>query len=160
MKNPDLYFVGCSSHMAHNAACKGEDSFSGAFGFDVEDLVVDLYYWFDKCTKCKNELNVFCVFYDTIYKQVLKHVSTHWFSCGKTISRTLEIYQPLKSFFFVKLRKAAKGKRLTVTKQNSSAESLYCLQLLGCFALQTPCSHSETSKTLDSTAKLCDKVRQ
>jgi hypothetical protein len=21
VKNPDLYFVGCSSHMAHNAAC-------------------------------------------------------------------------------------------------------------------------------------------
>jgi hypothetical protein len=28
--------------MAHNAARKGGDSFSGAFGFDVEDLVVDL----------------------------------------------------------------------------------------------------------------------
>jgi hypothetical protein len=40
VKNPDLYFVGCSSHMAHNAACKGEDSFSGASRFDVEDLVV------------------------------------------------------------------------------------------------------------------------
>ena len=36
VKNPDLYFVGCSSHMAHNAACKGEDSFSGASRCDVE----------------------------------------------------------------------------------------------------------------------------
>ena len=52
MKNPDVYFVGCPCHIAHNAARKGEDNFSGAFGFDVEDLVVDLYYWFDKCTKC------------------------------------------------------------------------------------------------------------
>ena len=46
VKNPDLYFVGCSSHMTHNAACKGEDSFSGASRFDVEDLVVNpLLVW-------------------------------------------------------------------------------------------------------------------
>ena len=30
VKNPDMYFVGCSYHMAHNEARKGEDSFSGA----------------------------------------------------------------------------------------------------------------------------------
>ena len=36
VKNPDVFFVGCSNHMAHNAACKGEDSFSGASRFDVE----------------------------------------------------------------------------------------------------------------------------
>jgi hypothetical protein len=28
VKNLDVYFVGCSYHMAHNAACKGETSFS------------------------------------------------------------------------------------------------------------------------------------
>ena len=39
VKNPAVYFVGCPCHMANNAARKGEDSFSGAFGFDV-----------DKCT--------------------------------------------------------------------------------------------------------------
>jgi len=42
VKNPDVYFVGCSYHMAHNAARKGEDRFSGASRFDVEDLVVNL----------------------------------------------------------------------------------------------------------------------
>jgi hypothetical protein len=53
--------------MAHNAARKGWDSFSGASvssGFNVQDLVVDifLYYWFDKGIKRKNQLNEFCVF--------------------------------------------------------------------------------------------------
>ena len=38
VKNPDVYFVGCSCHLAH----KGGDSFSVVSGFDVEDLVVDL----------------------------------------------------------------------------------------------------------------------
>jgi hypothetical protein len=44
VKNPDVYFVGCSCHMVHNAARKRGDSFSGSSGFDVENLVVDLYY--------------------------------------------------------------------------------------------------------------------
>jgi hypothetical protein len=45
--------------MAYYAARKGEDSFSVASvssGFDVDDLVVDLYYWFNKGTKRINEL--------------------------------------------------------------------------------------------------------
>ena len=42
VKNLDVYFVGCSYHMTHNVACKGETSFSGASRFDVEELVVNL----------------------------------------------------------------------------------------------------------------------
>jgi hypothetical protein len=42
VKNLDVYFVGCSCHMAHNAARKGGDNFSGASRFNVEDLVVNL----------------------------------------------------------------------------------------------------------------------
>jgi hypothetical protein len=75
--------------MTHNSAHKGEDIFSGASvssGFDVDDLVVDLYY-------------EFCVFCDTTYKQVLKNVSTRWLSLEKAVSRTLEMNQPLKVFF-------------------------------------------------------------
>ena len=55
--------------MAHNVAGTGGGSFSGASvssGFNVEDLSVhvDIYYWFDKGIKRKNELK-FCVFCDT-----------------------------------------------------------------------------------------------
>jgi hypothetical protein len=62
--------------MTHNATRK-EHSFSGASPFDVEDLVVDLIYWFHKITKCKKEPNEFCIFGDTTLKQVLNIVSTH-----------------------------------------------------------------------------------
>ena len=65
--------------MAHNAAHKGASSFAAISKFDVEDLVVDIFYWFDKSTKRKNELNEFCVFCDSKYRQVLKYVSTRWF---------------------------------------------------------------------------------
>ena len=61
-----------------------------------------MYYWFDKSTKRKNELSEFCAFCDTayLYKQVLKHVSMHWLSLEKAVSHTLEMYQPLKSYFY------------------------------------------------------------
>ena len=48
MKNPYVHFVGCPCHMAHNAARKGWDSFSGvsvSSGFNVEDLFVDLDFY-------------------------------------------------------------------------------------------------------------------
>ena len=54
---PDVYFVGCSCHMAHNAVSKGWDSFSGAsasFGFIVEDLVEDLDFYITCFTKVQS----------------------------------------------------------------------------------------------------------
>ena len=80
MKNPDVYFA--IWHIMQHVKDEIGDRFSGASvgsGFNVEDLVVDhrfLYYWFDKGTKRKNELKEFCIFYDTMYLMVLKHVST------------------------------------------------------------------------------------
>ena len=53
--NPAIYFNGCPCHI-HNATQKAAESFSQCCGFDVEDFVIDLYYWFDKSTKCKNGL--------------------------------------------------------------------------------------------------------
>jgi hypothetical protein len=77
VKNPDVYFVGCPFHMAYryNAARKGWGSFSGASassGFNVTCWEFScrskfLYYWFDKGTKRKNELNKFCVFCDKVF---------------------------------------------------------------------------------------------
>ena len=37
-----FFFLVVSYVLTHNAACKGENSFSGASRFDVEDLVVNL----------------------------------------------------------------------------------------------------------------------
>ncbi len=58
-QNPSIYFVGCPGHIVHNTASKAAEGFQAETGFDVEDLLVDLYYWFDKSTKRKNELRDF-----------------------------------------------------------------------------------------------------
>ena len=63
-QNPSTYFIGCPCHMIHNTATKAAESFESKTGFDVEDMLVDLCYWFDKSTKRKNELSDYCEFCD------------------------------------------------------------------------------------------------
>ena len=97
--NPSVYFVGCPCHMVHNTASKAADAFEGETGFDVEDMLVDLYYWFDKSTKRKNELFSFCEFCDIQYREIVKHISVHWLSLECAVERTLRQYAALKSYF-------------------------------------------------------------
>ena len=47
------------SHILHNTARKASEMFLDGMNFDAEELVIDLYYWFDKS---KNELQSFCTF--------------------------------------------------------------------------------------------------
>ena len=74
------YFNGCPCHIIHNAAKKAAESFALCSGFDVEEFVIDLYYWFDHSTKRKNGLQSYCTFCDQEYRSILKHVSTRWLS--------------------------------------------------------------------------------
>ena len=70
-RNPAAFFNGCPCHIIHNAAQRAGEAFSVACGFDIEELVVDLYYWFDKSTKRKNELRSYCMFCDQITEPLL-----------------------------------------------------------------------------------------
>ena len=67
--------------------------------FNVEEMVVDLYYWFDKSTKRKASLAGYCSFCDTSYREIVKHVNTRWLSLGRAIERVLQQYEALKSYF-------------------------------------------------------------
>ena len=55
--------------------------------FDVEDMMVELYYHFDKSTKRKAELVEYCSFCNIEFRKVLKHVSTRWLSLDLAIAR-------------------------------------------------------------------------
>ena len=70
-----------------------------ASGFSVEDLVIDIYYWFDKSTKRKSCLSEYCNFCDINYRDVVKHVSTRWLSLERAIGRVLQQYDALRSYF-------------------------------------------------------------
>ena len=79
-QNSDIYFNGCPCHIIHNAAKKAGESFTEISGFAVEEFAIDLYYWFDKSTKRKNQLHSYCTFCGQQYQAVIKHASTHWLS--------------------------------------------------------------------------------
>ena len=79
-KSPLIYMMGCSCHILHNTACKAGEIFSNIIGFDVQDLMVDLYYYFDKSPKRKQELKEFAEYCDQPYRKIIKHVSTRWLS--------------------------------------------------------------------------------
>ena len=67
--------------------------------FNVEDLVVDTYFWFDKSTKRKASLAEFCQFCDIEYRQIVKHVSTRWLCLENAVSRVVRQFDGLKSYF-------------------------------------------------------------
>ena len=61
--------------------------------------MVDTFYYFDKSTKRKNGLAEYCLFCDTEMQSILKHVSTRWLSLEMAISRVLQQYSALRSYF-------------------------------------------------------------
>ena len=74
--NPNVYLMGCPCHIAHNTASGAADALRNETGFNVEELVVDMFYWFDKSTKQKSSLEEYCCFCDVQYRKIIKHVST------------------------------------------------------------------------------------
>lgn len=70
-------------------------------GFNVEDLVIDLFYCFEKNTKRKASLGEYCTFCDIDYRQIIKHVNTKWLSWERAVGRLLQQYDALtcKSYF-------------------------------------------------------------
>ena len=75
-RNSAVYFNGFPCYIIHNVAQKGADQFSVASGFDMEEFVVNLFYWFNKSTKRKNLMQEYCQFCNHSYRAIVKHVST------------------------------------------------------------------------------------
>lgn len=74
-RNAACYFMGCPCHLIHSVASCAPDALQQVSGFDVEDLCVDVFYWFDKSTKRKGVLKEFCAFCDSTYHEVVRYVS-------------------------------------------------------------------------------------
>ena len=111
-QNPAVYFNGCPCHIIHNAAQKAGESFTGVSGFDVEEFVIDLFYWFDKSTKRKNGLQSYCTFCNQDYRSIVKHVSTRWLSLEVAVQRSLKQLASLTSYFKSENESQARFRRL------------------------------------------------
>ena len=111
-RNSAIYFNGCPCHVLHNTAQKASTAFGGCCGFDVEEFAIDLYYWFDKSTKRKNDLHSYSEFCDLEYRSVIKHVSTRWLTLELAIERSLKQYPGLRSYFLSEDEPQARFNRL------------------------------------------------
>lgn len=98
-KNPEIFISGCPCHLAHIAASHANDAFSEILGLNVENLCIDLYYWFDKSSKRKGKLKEYFDFCDQEYMGVLKHISVRWLSLQQCMERILKKLPSLKSYF-------------------------------------------------------------
>ena len=110
--SPSVFVNGCACHIIHNTAIKAASAFETVTGFNVEDICIDIYYWFDKSTKRKQALKEFCEFCDLTYVEMVKHVSTRWLSLEKAVSRILQKYEGLKSYFLSNEERHARFIRL------------------------------------------------
>lgn len=165
-QNPSVYFIGCPCHMVHNTATKSANAFEAETRFDAEDLLVDLYYWFDKSTKRKNTLAEFCTFCDMQYKTIVKHVSTRWLSLELAIQCTLQQYQALKSYFLSEDESQARFQRLRQHFDNPITEVylMFYQAVLPCFTSfntflqrETPCIHLLQDKMESFVIKILGK---
>jgi len=98
-QNDACYFMGCPCHLVHNIAGHASETFQKSSGFDVEDLCVDVYHWFEKSTKRKGILKEFCEFCDSEYREIVRYVSVRWLSLEKAVHRILQLYKTLQSYF-------------------------------------------------------------
>ncbi|KAJ8356703.1 hypothetical protein SKAU_G00194970 [Synaphobranchus kaupii] len=97
--NPRIYVHGCPCHFAHNTAKQASTMISEVSGFDVEDIIVDVGYWFKGSTNRKGYLTEFCEIHESDYMEMLLYVSVRWLSLDQCVTRILQKYHPLQSYF-------------------------------------------------------------
>ena len=98
-KNEEIFISGCPCHLAHIAASHANDSFSTHLGLNVEDVCVDLFYWFDKNSKRKGKLLEYFKLCDQEYQSVLKHLSVRWLSLERCLDRVVKKLPSLRAYF-------------------------------------------------------------
>ncbi|XP_029958819.1 uncharacterized protein LOC115396888 isoform X2 [Salarias fasciatus] len=98
-ENPNIYIHGCPCHIIHNTAKQAGERFFDISGFDTEDLVVDIGYWFKGSTNRKGYLKEFCELHSSEYMEMLLHISARWLSLETCVTRILQQYGPLTSYF-------------------------------------------------------------
>ena len=122
-RNPAVSVIGCPCHIVHNIATKAGEAYQKAcwysicdciyyffvvvavlslmkvLKFNVEEMVIDIYYWFDRSTKRKASLLEYCNFCDTSYRNIVKHVNTRWLSFEKAVCRILQQYAVLRRYY-------------------------------------------------------------
>ena len=75
-KSPHIYSVGCPSHLVNICAKAAYKELT----YNPELLVIDIYYYFEKSSKRREDLKEFKDFCNVAQQRVMKHCPTRWLS--------------------------------------------------------------------------------
>lgn len=89
---PEVFSQGCVCHLANLCLLAGVQTLP----IDVDDFFVDLYYYFDKSAKRKEEFHEFTGVKEL---KIIKHCKTRWLSLEKCVRRVLEQWSALYAYF-------------------------------------------------------------
>ena len=93
---PHMYDVGCICHLADLAVKAGLQ----ALPIDIDQLFVDIFYYFQHSSKRKQQfVDHWCSLFTDEPSTILKHCPTRWLSLLKCVNRYLSQYQGLLSYF-------------------------------------------------------------
>lgn len=124
-KQPSLVDFGCICHL-ENLAVKAAMKTLPA---NIDSFLVDINTHFYMSVKRKEEFKSFCDFVNINYKTILSHVETRWLSLLRVISRVLELWPALTSYFHSHADAEKPGRVGAIKKQLCDKTKLYLLFL-------------------------------
>uniref|UniRef100_H2ZRT2 DUF4371 domain-containing protein n=1 Tax=Latimeria chalumnae TaxID=7897 RepID=H2ZRT2_LATCH len=94
-KHENLLQGNCHVHIVHNAVRHALNEFS----VDIETVVLKVYGFFSVSAKRRENLKEFFDFLDVQWREILRRVTTRWLSLNPAISRMLQNWVAIKSYF-------------------------------------------------------------
>lgn len=95
-ENPTLCDVGCICHLADLTVKAGMCTLP----LDIDELFVDIFYYFHHSSKRKQEfIDLWCSLFTTEPEVILKHCTTHWLSLLRCVGCYINQLEGLRSFF-------------------------------------------------------------
>lgn len=93
--NREIFGIGCSAHVAHNAARVGLE----ILDIDFEALAVNIYKYFSIYTKRVENFKLVCENLGVEFLNLEHHSSTRFLTLLPALKKIHEMYEPLKKFF-------------------------------------------------------------
>ncbi|GFV99721.1 dimer_Tnp_hAT domain-containing protein [Trichonephila clavipes] len=94
-ENNDIIDAHCNDHIFHNCAKNALK----VMPVDVENIVMKVFTEFSCSAKKREDLKECFDFFESEYREVIRHVPTRWLSLFKALDRMLSPWGPLKRYF-------------------------------------------------------------
>lgn len=127
-RQKDLLQGNCHVHILHNTVKHALDKLT----IDVENVVLKVYGHFSVSAKRRESLKEFCEFCGVEFREILRHVTTKWLSLNPAISRLMQSWAALRSYFISLGSECPRQIRaLLHLTDNLESDSTTCVELYG-----------------------------